>query len=355
MAAMLALGMAAGLLLGSARGPRGTEIGAELIGKQEREQTARGSAAEGAEESRLWLVPDGAAEAREDDGEERIKLPSSRLTVSLGGEPREMELEEYLVGVVAGEMSASSEPEALKAQAVAARTFTALHMAGRARCKSGCTVCTDPSCCQAYLGEDELKAAWGGKYDENIAKIRAAVEGTRGTVVVYEGELISALYHASSGSATESSEAVFAMALPYLVSVTSPEDDSETVSVQRFGAEELAQKLNEAFPEAMLSAPLTVDAISVLERSESGRVQRVKIGNTEVSGCMLRAALGLRSTAFTLVQDGDGAAFTCTGYGHGVGMSQLGANEMAREGADYEQILEHYYTGTRLARAEYEN
>ena len=300
----------------------------------------------------LWLVPDEVSAdggGLEEERGERIELPSSVLTVSVDGEPVEMELEEYLFGVVAGEMSASSEPEALKAQAVAARTFTALHMAGRAKCRSGCTVCDDPFCCQAYMKSEELKKAWGSKYEENAGRIRAAVSGTSGVVAVYEGELISALYHASSGPATESSEEVFAVAMPYLVSVDSPEGDAGSVSAQYFEARELVEKLNAAFPEAKLSLPLGEGAIRIVSRTESGRVQKAAVGGAEVTGGMLRAALGLKSTAFTLALDAQGAEFTCLGYGHGVGMSQCGANEMAKNGSDYKEILAHYYTGTELA------
>ena len=187
-----------------------------------------------------------AAEERSAGAVEKIAgisefgLGSSVITVSVKGEPVRMELEDYIVGVVAAEMPASSEPAALQAQAVAARTFTALHMAGGATCShrsEGCTVCDDPACCQAYLCCAELEAAWGGSYSEKIAKIRAAVDSTRGMVVLYQGKPISALYHASSGRATENSEAVFAMALPYLVSVDSREGDNSKISMQEFDAE----------------------------------------------------------------------------------------------------------------------
>lgn len=278
-----------------------------------------------------------------------VELASPRLTVSIDGAPCGMELEEYLVGVVAGEMSAASCPEALKAQAVAARTFAALHMAGRAACKSGCTVCSDPFCCQAYLTDAELKARWADAYPQYIAAIRSAVEQTRGLVAVYGGELINALYHASSGHATESSEAVFANALPYLVSVDSPEGDSGAVSVQELGADEAAERLVAAFPQSKLKGPLTEADIEVLRLTSSGRADRVRVGETEVGGMELRLALGLKSTAFTVEFPNEGTVrFTCIGYGHGVGMSQLGANDMAAAGADFRAILAHYYTGTEL-------
>ena len=282
-----------------------------------------------------------------------VTLPSPLITVSVNGSPAEMKLEDYLIGVVAGEMSASSEPAALKAQAVAARTFTALHMQGRASCKSGCTVCDDPGCCQAYKSPDELPALWGEKYSEYMENIRSAVEGTEGLVAIYDGKLISALYHASSGPATESSEEVFAVALPYLVSVDSREGNSEMVTKQEFSAADLVRRINAAYPEANMSLPLTPGDLDVWGRTESGRVQLIRIGETVIPGGALRKVLGLKSTAFEVKKEGSAVIFTCLGYGHGVGMSQTGANQMAKEGADFEEILKHFYTGTELASLEF--
>ena len=299
----------------------------------------------------LDLVPPSPSPKAEE--ENVVRLDSSLLTVSLDGVVTEMELEEYLIGVVAGEMPASSEPDALAAQAIAARTFTALHMAGGARCRSGCTVCSDPSCCQAYLSPAELKEKWGADYDKNLARIKRAVEATRGLVAVYGGKLISAVYHASSGAATESSEAVFAMALPYLVSVDSREGAKEQVSVQSFTEEELVKRLAKAFPEAGLGSALSPGDLDVWGRTESGRVQLIRIGDTVVTGTQLRMALGLKSAAFTVSREGGKVSFTCTGCGHGVGMSQTGANEMAKQGATFEEIIKHFYTGTEIARLEF--
>lgn len=288
----------------------------------------------------------------EAETEERgsVPLDSSELTVCLNGVPTVMELEDYLIGVVAAEMSVRSEPEALKAQAVAARTFAALHMAGGAKCKSGCTVCSDPGCCQAYMGQGELVSFWGSEYEENIGKIRAAVHDTEGLVATYEGKLISALYHASSGPLTESSEEVFAMALPYLVSVSSCEGDEEVISTREFTAEEAARILNEAFPQAGLTVPFAPTDFEVWGRSKSGRVQLIRIGGTVITGQQMRSALGLKSTAFEVEQNGSSVKFTCEGYGHGVGMSQTGANEMAKDGYGFEEILKHFYTGTELKK-----
>ena len=301
-------------------------------------------------------APKEAAEPAPTDApsdEEFIILPSSVLTVSLDGVPTEMELEEYLVGVVAAEMPASSEPEALRAQAVAARTFTALHMAGGAKCRSGCTVCSDPACCQGYMEGSALSSLWGEKYPEYLEKIRAAVRDTEGLVAAYEGKLISAVYHASSGPYTESSEEVFACAMPYLVSVESFEGSSEVVSTRVFSEEDAAKLLNRAFPQAKLTVPIGEDGIEVWGRNPSGRVQLVRVGATVVTGQQLRSALGLKSTAFTVELADGKLTFNCEGYGHGVGLSQTGANEMAKEGFGFREILSHFYTGIALARLKF--
>lgn len=301
------------------------------------------------------LPSDTPSPAEQESSPEKVtvRLPASVITVSVKGSPVEMELEDYLVGVVASEMSSSSEPDALRAQAIAARTFTALHMCGRASCKSGCTVCDDHRCCQAYGSESDLRKAWGSKYESRIEKIREAVRSTEGLVVTYDGKLISALYHASSGPATESSEEVFAVALPYLVSVDSREGDAEMVSKQSFPVSEVVEKLNSLYKEADLTDPLNEKDFDVWGRTPSGRVQLIRIGNSVITGSALRLALGLKSTDFTVEFDDKTVTFTCLGYGHGVGMSQVGANEMAKDGAGYAEILSHYYTGTVLGKLDY--
>ncbi|MBO4848841.1 MAG: stage II sporulation protein D [Clostridia bacterium] len=348
--AALIAALMAGIVIGFGLSPRQTEARAPeyplLALSPELTPEPTGAAPSPAAEDEPVTAPRDASMPE-------VRLASSAITVCVHGEPAAMELEDYLVGVVAAEMSASSEPAALEAQAVAARTFTALHMEGRAKCRSGCTVCSDPHCCQAYMTDAELHAFWGDRYDANIEKIRAAVGSTRSLAATYGGKLISALYHASSGPATESSAEVFAVAQPYLVSVDSCEGEKETVSVQEFSAEEAAAKLNEAFPQAGLTVPLSPKDFEVWGRTRSGRVQLISIGGAVISGVQMRAVLGLRSTAFSVEHDGFTLRFTCTGYGHGVGMSQLGANEMARAGSTFEEILKHFYTGTELALLTY--
>ena len=267
----------------------------------------------------------------------------------LDGEIRELPLEDYVVGVLAGEMPASFAPEALKAQAVAARTY-ALYCAASSK-HAGADVCGKPGCCQAWLDEGQLRHSWGGEYEPKLARLRAAVEQTAGEYLCYEGAPVLAAFHASSAGATEASAAIW-NAQPYLVSVPSPESaDTVPHYVSRLLCAPLdfRDSLLAAHPEADLSGePETW--LGPVERDGSGRVAAVTLGGVSVPGIELRALFSLRSTAFTLSCGAEGFCFTVTGSGHGVGMSQYGAEVMAQNGADYREILAHYYPGTTLVK-----
>ncbi|MBR5947959.1 MAG: stage II sporulation protein D [Clostridia bacterium] len=274
----------------------------------------------------------------------------ARIGVFDSEEVLPMTLRDYLVGVTAAEMPAGYGIEALKAQAVAARTFTVKHITGELRCRSGHTVCTDHRCCQAYISVERMRQNWGDRFDERYAKICEAVDSTEGIVMMSGGELVTALYHSSSGGRTENCEAVFAVALPYLVSVESAgeEDSPEYSSTVSFSKEEFIERINSAFPDAGIAEPSS--DVDIWQRTDSGRVSLIRLGGTVVSGQQLRNALSLKSTNIEFDIDGDTVEISCLGFGHGVGMSQCGANAMAKEGADYEAILKHYYTGVELAR-----
>jgi len=243
---------------------------------------------------------------------------------------------DYLPGAVAAEMPASFGAEALKAQAVAARTYV-LH----ARKHAQADVCEDSGCCLAYLTEDELQAEWGADYTQNMDKIRRAVAATDGEILTYDGKAIQAVFHASSYGVTESSESLWS-ALPYLTSVPTPETADTVpnlVSELAFTPEELCQKLGVApagTPEAWLGAPVY---------DEAGRVALLPVGDRTFSGAELRSLLSLRSTAFTAAYADGQFVFTVMGYGHGVGMSQYGAMLLAADGWSYDAILAHYYPG----------
>ena len=272
----------------------------------------------------------------------------ARIGVFDGEKVLAMTLRDYLVGVTAAEMPAGYGIEALKAQAVAARTFTLKHITGELRCKSGHTICTDHRCCQAYISVERMKKNWGDRFEERYGKICKAVDSTEDMVMMSEGELVTALYHSSSGGRTENCEAVFAVALPYLVSVESAgeEDSPEYHSTVCFTKSEFNERINAAFPDAEMKEPST--DVEVWQRTDSGRVSLIRLGGTVVSGQQLRNALSLKSTNIEFDIEGDTVEISCLGFGHGVGMSQCGANAMAKEGADFETILKHYYTGIEL-------
>lgn len=252
----------------------------------------------------------------------------------------QMALDDYIFCVVLAEMPASFEEEALKAQAVAARTM-ALRRAATGDRHAG-AICTESRCCQAYMTEESYRAAGGT--DADVEKIRSAVQTTAGQVLTYDGELIEATYFACSGGYTEDAAAVWGSDVPYLQAVESPGEEwaesfSETVS---FSASEFT---------ALLGRGLTGSPASwfgAVTRTEGGGVATMIIGGQTYKGTELRSLLGLRSTAFTVTAQGQTVTVTTTGHGHRVGMSQYGADAMAVTGSTYEQILAYYYQGTRI-------
>lgn len=261
-------------------------------------------------------------------------------------------MSDWLPGVVAGEMPALFEEEALKAQAVAARTYIMYSMGREKPAHPEADVCDDPACCKAHSTDEALREKWGESYEENMARVLEAVRSTDGEYMSYGGEVIQAVFHSSSAGRTEDSAAIW-QAEPYLVSVESPETaedvpnyvTSVTVSPEDFRAAVLA-----VHPEAEFGEDPAF-WLGAAVRDASGRVESVDIGGAQVPGTELRTLFQLRSTAFTLDYTAEGFLFTVTGYGHGVGMSQYGANVMAEDGADYEEILTHYYPGAELTRA----
>ena len=276
---------------------------------------------------------------RSPDGERRVKLltPQGTLDLSMG---------EYLLGVVAAEMPADFPPEALKAQAVAARTDTVWRQNGHSPHPDG-ACCTDPACCKGWLSPEELTERWGADFDRLAAAVRRAVEETDGTVLLYGGEPIFAAFHACSDGSTEASENVWQEALPYLRSVSSPET-AETVpgfySELALSWAELRRVAEENLPATDLRGPGET-WLTDPEYAESGRLLTVKLGGVELRGTRLRSLLGLRSAAVTWTCEEEGIRFRASGYGHGVGMSQYGARQMALDGADCWSILAHYYPG----------
>lgn len=265
-----------------------------------------------------------------------------------------MSLEDYIFSVVSAEMPASYETEALKAQAVAARTFSCYCILHRG-CGSNdeADVCTNSQCCQAYADTDKLKQNWGDNYEKNAQKIRSAVEETKSMVMLYEGKPIEALFHACSGGSTENSENVFSAARPYLRAVVSQNEvGSRQNGEVRLSLADLIEKVNKAYPKAKLKMDGLIEQVGIVSTFPSGRVENLKIGETNITGKQTRKLFGLDSTMFIIMFTDDEIVFMTKGYGHGVGMSQSGANGMAKDGEKYEQILLHYYTGVTISEYE---
>jgi stage II sporulation protein D len=253
----------------------------------------------------------------------------------------QMELEEYLLGVLLAEMPSTFEPEALKAQAVAARTFT-LWNCTRQGNHTQPSVCTESTCCQGYISP--LRYIQQGGTSAQLEKIRAAVTATEGQVVCYEGELILATYFSCSGGITESAVAVWGKDYPYLQSVESPGEEHAAwySDLKEFSVAEFERALDIS----LTGVPGTW--FGVITYTPGGGVKTADICGTSFQGTELRTRLNLRSTAFTLSASERGVTVYTRGYGHRVGLSQYGADAMALTGSDYQTILRHYYPGTTV-------
>ncbi len=259
-------------------------------------------------------------------------------------------LDQYLWRVVAAEMPASFELEALKAQAAAARTYTLSKLGRTVEKHPDADVCTDITCCQAYIDPDQAAANWGDNAAAYTAKITSAVSETDGMAVLYDGQPIQAVFFSSAAGRTVDAVEVWGNSVPYLTGVDSPEGDEvpNYHSTVTFTPEEFKSKLLAQYPDADLSGDPAGWFQNTVPNSAGG-VEQVDVGGVTVSGGALRTLLGLRSTSFTVTAGSQGVTFSVTGYGHGVGMSQYGANALARQGKTYDEILKWYYTGVEVA------
>ncbi len=257
-----------------------------------------------------------------------------------------MNLEDYVLGVVAGEMPASFHVEALKAQALAARTYTMLRMRrfGGNGCSEhpGAEICTDSAHCQAYRNPAAVK--------KDLDKLKEAVYGTAGEVIVYDNRLIDAVFHSTSGGKTENSEEIWSSKVPYLRSVMSQyeEHSPKYVAQQEVSIDNFIQCMKKLDAAVEISKKNIKNEIKVLERSEGGRITKLKVGDKTFKGMDVRNALGLNSSNFNYTVGMSSILFTVVGNGHGIGMSQYGADGMAKNGAGYRDIVIHYYQGVDI-------
>lgn len=263
----------------------------------------------------------------------------------------ELDIDEYLLGVVSAEMPADFEEEALKAQAVVARTYTIYMIEHNKGKHENADICDDSSCCQAWISKGDRLSRWDEeKRDNNWKKIERAVYSTAGKVATYNGNVIDAFFHSNSGGKTEEVSNVWGGEnLPYLQSVeTSGEEAySQYASEVVLGKSDFEDKIKQKYPDFVIDYNNT-ECIEIIEYTQGNRVKTIKIGNLELSGVEVRSLIGLRSANFVVEISDDNIKFSVKGYGHGVGMSQTGADSMAKQGSNYEEIIQHYYTGVEV-------
>lgn len=250
-------------------------------------------------------------------------------------------IEEYVVGVVAGEMPINFKIEALKAQAVAARSYVMKQIEKNINNEYDVV---DTVMNQVYLDKEHLMAVWNSSYIENINKIKLAVLSTKGEYLSYDGKVAEALFFSTSPGLTENSEEIFISKEPYLRSVVSTWDEISPVynTTITYSLKEFYRLLNLNYQKSL--------KVEILENTSTGRIKRLKINSNELTGNYICSKLSLNSTFFEIIQDGEKVIIKNKGYGHGVGMSQYGAEGMAREGYTYQDILKYYYKNIEIKK-----
>lgn len=271
----------------------------------------------------------------EKDNEDNIEK-NSVIKILYNDNEKQIDFEDYVLGVVACEMPISFNDEALKAMSVAARTFAMYKLDNNPNYVMKTTTSD-----QCYRDNDKLKSKWGSSYDKNYSKLKSIIDETKGQYMTYNDEIIISFYFSTSNGYTENCENVFSQKLDYLVSV-----DSSFESELNYNSKDSKISIKDFFSKLGISES-KINSIEI-DRSNTGRVNNIIINNHKYKGTKFRKLLGLRSTDFEIKYDSNYVYFTTKGYGHGVGMSQYGANEMAKLGYKYDEILKHYYTGIKI-------
>lgn len=268
-----------------------------------------------------------------------------KLMITETNEILELSFDDYIKGVVLAEMPITYEIEALKAQAIVARTYTLYKLKNNSFVHENADMCDNINCCQAYKTKEYAFASWDDdEENEKWLKLENAVNETKNMIITYNGEIIEAFFHANSGGRTENVKYVWSGAeKPYLQSVESNEKDIFADS-KTFTKEEL----KELIKSEIKNYDINESKIEILDYTGSGRVNNLKIGDTEIKATKLRSLLNIRSTNFRIEEKADLVTFYTVGYGHGVGLSQVGANEMALLGSTACEIIKHYYTGVEI-------
>lgn len=278
------------------------------------------------------------------------KYNTVKLLHNNTSEVEELELDDYLLGVVSSEMPASFEQEALNAQAVVARTYTIYKITEGNKHKNA-DVCDNSKCCQAWISKEDRLNKWNEKErDSNWSKIEEAVNSTKGKIITYDGKAISAFFHSNSGGITDSATAVWGGTnYPYLQAVQTSGEDSykQYKSEVLITQEEFVSKIKEYHSDFVIDFNNT-NSIEIIDYTDGERIKTIKIGNLNLSGTEVRTIFGLKSAKFQIDIDDENVKFNVIGYGHGVGMSQTGADSMAKQGSNYEEIIKHYYTEVEI-------
>lgn len=265
------------------------------------------------------------------------------------GEVEQVNIDDYLCNVVSAEMPADYEIEALKAQAVVARTYTIYKINNKKH--ENADICDDSTCCQAWVDKETRFSRWEeSKRESNWEKIQKCIQETQGQIITYQNQPINAFFHANSGGKTELPVNVWGgTGLPYLqvVETAGEEGYKQYESEVELTQDELIEKLKTKYSDISIDFSNQED-LKILEYTDSGRVKTVKFGNHEISGVETRTLLGLKSTNFEISKENDKIKFTVKGYGHGVGMSQTGADAMAKQGKNYKEIINHFYSGVEI-------
>ena len=260
-----------------------------------------------------------------------------------------IDLEDYLVNVVAAEMPVDYEEEALKAQATVARTYT-LFQIQNSKKHDNADICDNPACCQAWISKEKRFEKWDGEKEEKWKKIEKAVYETAGEIITYNGEPIDAFFHSNSGGVTEIPINVWGGSnYPYLQIVeTSGEDEYKQYYSERdYTKVEIENKMKQSYSDFEINWKES-NCIEIVEYTESSRVRTIKIGNKNISGVEARKIFELKSSNFQVEIENEKIKFTVIGYGHGVGLSQTGSNTLAKEGKNYKEIIDHYYKGVEI-------
>ena len=280
--------------------------------------------------------------------EEVIDFGEKYKTINLlhkeSGLVESVELDEYLVNVVAAEMPVDFEEEALKAQATVARTYT-LYQIENGKKHENADICDDSNCCQAWISKEKRFSRWEDNQEEKWKKIQRAVYSTAGDVITYNGKPIDAFFHSNSGGTTEIPINVWGGSnFPYLQVVETVGEDEygQYYSERELSKVEIENKMRQSYSDFEINWEDT-NCIEILEYTESSRIKAIKVGNKNISGVEARKIFELKSANFNFEILDDKIKFTVIGYGHGVGLSQTGSNTLAKQGFGYKEIINHFY------------